>query len=633
MPNPTDLPPELFNVILTHALDDNDDIYRLFSLCLLSRSWYTALIARIYLKWTFNGAQQPFLTLWKFLITILRDPQLAAHVRTLKIGNWGFFPDASVPGPDIQLASDELDLTVLAHVPRSDPFLTALPVVGLYNLCELHLYQETPVDTHRPEDSDPDSDDVETGSREALRLEDIWPIFHLPKLLRLSLLNLVSAKAAVWLKGQGLSHIENLHLLHNWRSLCETIDVQALVLQPRALKSTALMFLDNPFDPRHNLTISNTELWACLQKHQATLETIDICRSKNTHRDENGHFGLLSSFSKLKHLHIQVEMLLGGCCGSPFASFRLKDTLPPTLETLMIYGEEGLGKIDISAQLHELISAKHLFPSLAAITLDDMTPPYILELHIQGEQQLIPAYRKLEQLCKDKGMVFRAEDATTAKGGLTQIHETCVSREPKKLRDRQKLMLRRSYDVGNEDQNDDCDDEVDPPGPTEPSIVHKVPFTDHTGKTAYMITDMAAFYNELMIHCEVKYDMYFLPGASANECVAHYQGENLARGSYKDQIKATYPGMVNRYPLLGPYRALLFISPDQNWQNRVGYGNGHASLIQVEFDHKNVSMEDARWRGAEGPLPPVLTLDIANQERNRYREPWERATRRGWTVW
>ncbi|KAL2828216.1 hypothetical protein BDW59DRAFT_159807 [Aspergillus cavernicola] len=107
------------------------------------------------------------MTLWKFMITVRRDPHLAAEVRTLRIGNWGFFPNAPMPGPDLQLRPDEQELvrsavhdagladleesivsslpkrdrrplmallltslpnltTLLAHVPRSDPVLAAV---------------------------------------------------------------------------------------------------------------------------------------------------------------------------------------------------------------------------------------------------------------------------------------------------------------------------------------------------------------------------------------------------------------------------------------------------------------------------------------------------------------------------
>lgn len=54
-------------------------------------------------------------------------------------------------------------------------------------------------------------------------------------------------------------------------------------------------------------------------------------------------------------------MLLGGCCDAPLASVRLKVTLPSTLQTLALYGEEGYREegykviSDLPAQLQELI--------------------------------------------------------------------------------------------------------------------------------------------------------------------------------------------------------------------------------------------------------------------------------------
>lgn len=78
---------------------------------LLSRKWHAALLARIYSEWTYNGARQPFMTLWKFLMTVLSNAHLAALVRTLNIGNWGFYPSAALKrGQDLQLPPEELKL-------------------------------------------------------------------------------------------------------------------------------------------------------------------------------------------------------------------------------------------------------------------------------------------------------------------------------------------------------------------------------------------------------------------------------------------------------------------------------------------------------------------------------------------
>ena len=167
MPNPANLPTELFTDILDLSLYDSDARH-LCHLSLLSRRWHNTLVPRIYTKWTYNGARQPFMTLLKFLVAIRHSPDLAALVRTLDVGNWGFFPRPD-SGKDVQLELPDTELeliriaireagisgleddivrslsendrrplmalllmslpnpeTLYAHVPRSDPVLGAV---------------------------------------------------------------------------------------------------------------------------------------------------------------------------------------------------------------------------------------------------------------------------------------------------------------------------------------------------------------------------------------------------------------------------------------------------------------------------------------------------------------------------
>lgn len=151
--------------------------------------------------------------------------------------------------------------------------------------------------------------------------------------------------------------------------------------------------------------------------------------------------------------------------------------------------------------------------------------------------------------------------------------------------------------------NDDDDDSEDEYGPhTQGRLkVHKIPFTDHTGRTAFMVfenleffslpplfsfalyfthvnvtsrhTDMKCLRRELSSENEdfdfdARLDVYFLPGASNEDCISHYLGEKATRGSYRTQLQkfkecgrdevyplpgtnAQLPGMVNRYRELG----------------------------------------------------------------------------------
>ena len=54
------------------------------------------------------------MTLWKYLRTMRRNPDLAAIVRTLNIGNWGSFDHAYTPGRDSPPPWDELELVIRA---------------------------------------------------------------------------------------------------------------------------------------------------------------------------------------------------------------------------------------------------------------------------------------------------------------------------------------------------------------------------------------------------------------------------------------------------------------------------------------------------------------------------------------
>ena len=211
MPKLGDLPWELFTYILDLALQDSDIPY-LCHLCLLSHQWHDAMMSKIYSKWTYNGARQPFITAWKVLVTVRRNPHLARQVRTLHIGNWGFYQHPhtvplEIPHSELKLVQTAIheagishlkdDImrsisnrdrrpvmalilvslpclnTWFAHVPRSDPVLGAVlskilagrdssdsSAATFRELRELHLSQEQPVNTSTPEyeNGGPDED-------------------------------------------------------------------------------------------------------------------------------------------------------------------------------------------------------------------------------------------------------------------------------------------------------------------------------------------------------------------------------------------------------------------------------------------------------------------------------------------
>ncbi|RMJ21576.1 hypothetical protein PHISP_07556 [Aspergillus sp. HF37] len=759
MPELAALPWELFSYILDLALQDSD-IPRLYHLSLLSRQWYDAVMSKIYSKWTYNGARQPFMTAWKFLVTVRRDPHLAGLVRTLNIGNWGYQHPHPVP---LQLPDAELDLirtaiheagiphleddimwsiskrdrrpvmalilvslprlnTVFAHVPRSDPVLGAVlakilagqdssksSAPALRELRELHLSQEDPMDTTVPRDEneEPDEDldeEQKVRERNALRLDYLWPIFHLPSLRTISLFDVGARRAAEQLGDRAGSCIEKLCLVSHPTSNCTFPDVQTFISQPKALRDLAINIHDNLLTSTE--VIANAELWECLQSHSQTLEKIDVYRfaPNMVHRmDYNGHFGILRGLQRLKHLSIQAEMILGGCCDEPLAPFRLRDTLPSTLKSLTLYGDEGFRVIgDLAKQLIEVVDSGE-FPDLNSIILEKTK--YVCD----NSMVLVLSYAELQTACRENGVDFKIEehDRLSMGGKIRDAWEEDMKKDARyrnKAVDHETRLLKKDYPEpllrsveelsDDEDLDDDSEDEYGPylKGPTQNVAI---PFTDHTGRAAYMAfesrvaiplpplfsfalyfthadaspghTDMVGILGQITgaySDFSIRLDIYFLPNASESACIDHYHGEESARGSYKAQLKmfracprdevhplpgktAQLPGMVDSYQGFRAYRSVLFIhSTPEDWRQ------GPRTLRYVEFDKHSradydhlppVTSKDVfmnRSNPAYNSADPHtlsradgIMFDMARWDYDVYMEPWQMAVSRGWTGW
>ena len=97
MPDPADLPIELFDKVLDHfAADISSDIPIIFAngdadtkhfyaCCLVSRQWKANSTPRLYSRWIYNGKKNTFTRLWKFLRTILSKPEIAILVQSAGI--------------------------------------------------------------------------------------------------------------------------------------------------------------------------------------------------------------------------------------------------------------------------------------------------------------------------------------------------------------------------------------------------------------------------------------------------------------------------------------------------------------------------------------------------------------------
>jgi hypothetical protein len=111
MRNPADLPPELFTLVLDDVLAEESTVTQACHLLLIDHKWQRILLPRIYTKWTYDGAQHSFHSLWKFWLTVNRNPDISGSVETLVIGNWGFNEYETLGHDfDYTLETSDLDL-------------------------------------------------------------------------------------------------------------------------------------------------------------------------------------------------------------------------------------------------------------------------------------------------------------------------------------------------------------------------------------------------------------------------------------------------------------------------------------------------------------------------------------------
>ena len=79
---------ELFESIVSRIDEPRD----LSMLCLASRAIYQRAVPTLYQSWTFHGLENSSKSLRNFLQTVIWRPDLAAHVRTLDVREWGHCP-------------------------------------------------------------------------------------------------------------------------------------------------------------------------------------------------------------------------------------------------------------------------------------------------------------------------------------------------------------------------------------------------------------------------------------------------------------------------------------------------------------------------------------------------------------
>lgn len=153
-------------------------------------------------------------------------------------------------------------------------------------------------------------------------------------------------------------------------------------------------------------------------------------------------------------------------------------------------------------------------------------------------------------------------------------------------------------------------------------------------------------------------DMYFLPGASNEDCISHYLGEKTARGSYKTQLQkvhfkecgrdevhplletnAQLPGMVNRYRELGQ---ILFICPKHDWCKSqhtlwvLRFSGGDDSLEPFYAECHPINKYNPAYdlgifhEMYQDPVDEIM-LEGFYWVKERWLRVWRKTTSRGWT--
>lgn len=215
---------------------------------------------------------------------------------------------------------------------------------------------------------------------------------------------------------------------------------------------------------------------------------------------------------------------------------------------------------------------------------------------------------------------------------------------------------------------------------------HVLPFHDHGGNTAFMVfeseknillpplfnlniyfthsdgplaqtdnieDDLRAMHTQIRADGfdddHYRLDIYFLPNASSEDCIAHYEVEKATReDSMGLRLEAEIrldtdfppptiprlPGMVKVYHPLkcAYYSGVLFVHPDRSWRNGahrmryIRYGTGIE--LGQGFDEEwydiirgtNIGLGELFW-------------EFARQERDETLAIYQSVTEKGWTTW
>ncbi|KAH6623894.1 hypothetical protein F5144DRAFT_584636 [Chaetomium tenue] len=467
MMEPPRLPPELLEMVINHVRDGVGGVKMLCRLSLLSRQWYAIVSGRIYSTWLYDGEQHSISSLWKFLRTVLTNKRIADGVHELNIQDWplGLVHDRG----RLALSDDDFDLirdairrtglgrledsalealrkadprplmalllaslpnltTLYAHLPATDIFFAEILQKAIEGRQDQQASNNNPLSSLRQAHLASAWNYQNDTDNHTLALNHLWPVFLLPSIQELSVFDLAldpafdpSGSLRRLRHSPRSSNITNLTLVHKSGILLPVPEVLTLLALPKRL--VKLSFYLNDCDPHgYRDQPSNVDLWNGIRQHENSLEHLDFYRDCNgdsleQHSRGNSYFGSMRGFTRLRHLCIQPEVLLGGCCKSELAPFQLKDTLPPNLESLTLYGYEGLYfNRTLAGQLEDIVASTD-FPSLRHVALEDT--PRRRDWHDSTRPTAPLPHHRVKLACKQVGKTYETKyPLSCIKGGI-----------------------------------------------------------------------------------------------------------------------------------------------------------------------------------------------------------------------
>ena len=247
----------------------------------------------------------------------------------------------------------------------------------------------------------------------------VWPAFRLPRMRKVSLFNVPyrypTSHLDIYARTSPVTHMALVYWSTPNLSYAATRNLFTL---PKSLVHLSLYL--HPFcsSTQDIHSVSNVELSRLLALHQDSLEVLDFYRQRpkdmtKFHSLTHTHMDLLRSFRALKTLMIHPEDLLGGCCGSPKASFRLHDTLPSNLGSLTFYAGGNLSRLpDVEEEIVEAVCNEKL-AHLKTV---------VLEKTFNVKDPVDASWRTLRGACKKLSIDFHIADPDTlSKGDPTSL--------------------------------------------------------------------------------------------------------------------------------------------------------------------------------------------------------------------